>query len=137
VAEGFSGLLVASGAITGFAALVLVGFAISHWLRARAERRERRPVRAVPAAPPAAPAPAAPAPVAPVPVAPPPVAPLPVLPVAPPPVARERVVSNAELRRWARTAGLSVADRGPIPARIRQAWAAAHPPVDDRQSGRS
>jgi hypothetical protein len=48
------------------------------------------------------------------------------------PAPRESVVSNADLRRWARAEGLSVADRGPIPARIRQEWADAHPVVDER-----
>jgi hypothetical protein len=35
-------------------------------------------------------------------------------------------VTNAELRRWARSAGLQVADRGPMPAHVREAWSKAH-----------
>jgi hypothetical protein len=35
-------------------------------------------------------------------------------------------VSNAELRRWAKDAGLRVADRGPIPGHVREAWAKAN-----------
>jgi hypothetical protein len=35
-------------------------------------------------------------------------------------------MSTAELRRWARNTGLRVADRGPVPTHVREAWLKAH-----------
>lgn len=59
---------------------------------------------------------------------PPPVTPQPPLP--PPPVAPapgpQATASNAELRRWATDSGLRVANRGPIPAHVREAWVKAN-----------
>jgi hypothetical protein len=49
-----------------------------------------------------------------------PVQPLPPASTEPPP--ETPAVSTAELRRWARQTGLRVADRGPIPAHVREAW---------------
>ena len=40
----------------------------------------------------------------------------------PPPPPQPTAVTSAEVRRWARTSGLQVSDRGPIPARVREAW---------------
>jgi hypothetical protein len=47
-------------------------------------------------------------------------------PIPPKPTPPAASVSNAELRRWARNSGLRVADRGPIPGHIREAWAKAN-----------
>ena len=51
----------------------------------------------------------------------------------PPPPPLPTAVSSAEMRRWARASGLQVSDRGPIPARVREAWLRAQgspSPVD-------
>lgn len=52
-------------------------------------------------------------------------------PPPPPPPPPAPSASTAELRRWAKSAGLRIADRGPIPAQVREAWSRAHglPPV--------
>jgi hypothetical protein len=42
------------------------------------------------------------------------------VPSTPPP--EPPAVSTAELRLWARQTGLRVADRGPVPAHVREAW---------------
>jgi hypothetical protein len=47
-------------------------------------------------------------------------------PIPPKPTASAASVSNAELRRWAKDCGLRVADRGPIPGHVREAWAKAN-----------
>ncbi len=47
---------------------------------------------------------------------------------------QETPVSSAELRRWARSSGLQVSDRGPIPARVREAWLWAHQEPEDQVS---
>jgi hypothetical protein len=46
--------------------------------------------------------------------------------IPPEPIPPAASVSNAELRRWARNSGLNVADRGPIPKHVREAWAKAN-----------
>ena len=145
--DGFSGLLVACGVLVAGAAGVLVIVAINHWIDERAARRERTSDIA---APQPSPRPVVRIPPAPAPdrssrVQPPQTAssdqpvllPDPVVVIEPPaPEPREPVlppspheprVSNADIRRWARATGLHVADRGVIPARIRQAWSDAHP----------
>jgi hypothetical protein len=48
-------------------------------------------------------------------------------PIPPKPTAPSVSISNAALRQWARESGLSVADRGPIPSHVREAWAQANP----------
>ena len=147
--DGFSGLLVACGVLVAGAAGVLVIVAINHWIDERAVRRERaaytaarqpslrhvvrlqpapapnRSTRVQPPSRPAAPDQPLPPPEPVVNVETP--APEPREPVLPPPPHEPRV-SNADIRRWARATGLQVADRGAIPARIRQAWSDAHPP---------
>jgi hypothetical protein len=42
-------------------------------------------------------------------------------------------VSTSELRAWARNNGFPVADRGRLPAEIRDAWEAAQPPPRERR----
>lgn len=42
------------------------------------------------------------------------------------PLQRERVESNAEIRRWARENGFDVADKGQIPRRVLDAFREAH-----------
>ncbi len=43
-------------------------------------------------------------------------------------------VSSAELRRWDRSSGLQVSDRGPISARVREAWSRAHQEPENHAS---
>jgi hypothetical protein len=148
VLEELPGLLVACGVLVAVAAGVLVVVALEHWMRQRASRRGRG-ARAAQHQPKPAPEPVVKLQSA-RPAVPPRVQP-PLKPViqdvslrpAPmvgielqspeshtppvPPAPLGPMVSNADIRRWARAEGLHIADRGPIPARIRQAWADAHP----------
>ena len=122
----------------GLAVLVLALFAVSAWTSRRTEQLQQRELRtdaadpqALPPPPYAAPPPPPPPAAAPAEPAEEPQAPPPPPPAALPPEAAEPpqpppAVTNAELRRWARNAGLKVADRGPIPAHVREAWSKAH-----------
>jgi type IV secretory pathway VirB10-like protein len=113
----------------GLAVLVLAVFAVSAWTGRRTERLQQHGIRtaalyrpppspwgAVPPEPAEPPQPAPPPP----PAAPPPE------PVEPPQPPLPPAVTNAELRRWARGAGLRVADRGPVPTHVREAWSKEH-----------
>jgi hypothetical protein len=112
----------------GLAVVVLAGFAVSAWTGRRTERVQQRGIRTaalyLPPPPPSAALPPEPAeprqPAPPTPSAarPPEPAEAPQTPLPP-------AVTNAELRRWARSAGLRVADRGPVPAHVREAWSKA------------
>jgi hypothetical protein len=137
--RGMAGLLTAYVLLAVFGLAVLSTLVLSGSLKRRADRRQPRevqrdigygPVQAPPGAyppqvpdrqpvllPPTPRQPAPPPPVVPQAVPPPPVAPQ---------TAPKTTVSNAELRRWARDSGLRVADRGPIPAHVRRAWAKAN-----------
>jgi hypothetical protein len=103
----------------GFGFVVLAAFAVSGWLRGKAERRQARERQwdNFPALLPRRPAAYPPEVQA---RQPAPFPPLPRQPTAPAPV------SSAELRRWARNSGLRIADRGPIPRHVREAWAQVH-----------
>lgn len=152
--EGLPGLLVAFGVLAAVAVGVLVAVTFAHWSDQRPARRDHRPSRDEDHRSRRAPDPVveirSPRPAPPMTRARPPepaARGLPVLPPAPvadveppPPGSRRAVVppspaqsnlSTADLRRWARAEGLRIADRGPIPARIRQAWSDAHPRWED------
>ncbi|WP_116451438.1 Lsr2 family protein [Blastococcus litoris] len=125
-------LVMAWGAMALLGLAVIVGVTISGWARRRSdgrltdERLRAGPADAVPTPrdQPAGGQSRRTAPPLPPPPEPPP-------PFEPPPTPAGqatpvRPVGNAELRQWARTSGLHIADRGPIPRHVREAWAQAH-----------
>jgi hypothetical protein len=116
---GWLSLMVVWAAITALGVAVIAGFAVSARMRRKAEdERLAQPEQVVPVDSLRRPPPDQPAEV--VPQQSPP---SPTSTEQPTPPAS---VSNAELRRWARSSGLQVADRGPIPRHVREAWATAH-----------
>jgi hypothetical protein len=106
-------LLVAWAPFAVIAVLVIAVVATNAWMGRRADREHRREARGQAAHPSTQPPRPQAAEV------PPPGPPLP--PAAPEPV----IVSTADVRRWARSTGLRVADRGPVPAQVREAWVTA------------
>ena len=136
--QGMAALLAAYVLVAVFGLAVLAAFAVSGSLGRKADRLTERGQEIAsyqllrpppgtyppevstgqPAVPPPNHRPLAPPPpFTPQPPPPPPVAPRPV---------PKATVSSAELRLWARDSGLRVADRGPIPAHVREAWAKAN-----------